>query len=112
MIRRPPRSTLFPYTTLFRSEGAPKYLREEINRARNSSLRPQGRALRGAPRPDDHRADGRHHQDLGGLRVRVRAASSLSRGGAPLARPPYLSVEVARSSRATFSRAPPLLYRL
>src|SRR3712207_7371997 len=24
MIRRPPRSTLFPYTTLFRSEGAPQ----------------------------------------------------------------------------------------
>src|SRR3712207_7213565 len=24
MIRRPPRSTLFPYTTLFRSEKAPK----------------------------------------------------------------------------------------
>src|SRR2546421_9276840 len=24
MIRRPPRSTLFPYTTLFRSEGAKK----------------------------------------------------------------------------------------
>src|SRR5258708_23306923 len=24
MIRRPPRSTLFPYTTLFRSEQAPK----------------------------------------------------------------------------------------
>src|SRR5258707_4591311 len=24
MIRRPPRSTLFPYTTLFRSLGAPK----------------------------------------------------------------------------------------
>src|SRR3712207_7415650 len=24
MIRRPPRSTLFPYTTLFRSEGYPK----------------------------------------------------------------------------------------
>src|SRR2546427_8181556 len=24
MIRRPPRSTLFPYTTLFRSEGAPR----------------------------------------------------------------------------------------
>src|SRR2546427_8818028 len=23
MIRRPPRSTLFPYTTLFRSDGAP-----------------------------------------------------------------------------------------
>src|SRR5260221_7917849 len=26
MIRRPPRSTLFPYTTLFRSEMAAKYL--------------------------------------------------------------------------------------
>src|SRR3989449_7236476 len=27
MIRRPPRSTLFPYTTLFRSEAAPLLLR-------------------------------------------------------------------------------------
>src|SRR3712207_8411468 len=26
MIRRPPRSTLFPYTTLFRSEGAARLL--------------------------------------------------------------------------------------
>src|SRR5690349_22786019 len=26
MIRRPPRSTLFPYTTLFRSSPAPKFL--------------------------------------------------------------------------------------
>src|SRR5256885_2196984 len=30
MIRRPPRSTLFPYTTLFRSEGGP-----QVNRAGN-----------------------------------------------------------------------------
>src|SRR3712207_7178453 len=28
MIRRPPRSTLFPYTTLFRSEGARKLAEE------------------------------------------------------------------------------------
>src|SRR2546429_4504086 len=28
MIRRPPRSTLFPYTTLFRSETAPGEFRE------------------------------------------------------------------------------------
>src|SRR3712207_7230826 len=27
MIRRPPRSTLFPYTTLFRSEGSTRRLR-------------------------------------------------------------------------------------
>src|SRR3712207_7376163 len=26
MIRRPPRSTLFPYTTLFRSDDAPRHL--------------------------------------------------------------------------------------
>src|SRR3712207_8250784 len=29
MIRRPPRSTLFPYTTLFRSEGAVRLLEGE-----------------------------------------------------------------------------------
>src|SRR5256885_5020917 len=29
MIRRPPRSTLFPYTTLFRSMGASQVLRPE-----------------------------------------------------------------------------------
>src|SRR5256885_3178062 len=28
MIRRPPRSTLFPYTTLFRSRGIPRIYRE------------------------------------------------------------------------------------
>src|SRR3712207_8860410 len=28
MIRRPPRSTLFPYTTLFRSRGAPALRRQ------------------------------------------------------------------------------------
>src|SRR5271165_6683440 len=30
MIRRPPRSTLFPYTTLFRSQAAAKYSRASI----------------------------------------------------------------------------------
>src|SRR3712207_8855289 len=33
MIRRPPRSTLFPYTTLFRS------IATEISRSRNSHMR-------------------------------------------------------------------------
>src|SRR5689334_24061846 len=31
MIRRPPRSTLFPYTTLFRSETGEEERREETN---------------------------------------------------------------------------------
>src|SRR3712207_7832732 len=30
MIRRPPRSTLFPYTTLFRSYGKAKWLKPEF----------------------------------------------------------------------------------
>src|SRR4051794_41723883 len=43
MIRRPPRSTLFPYTTLFRSAvPAPRA------RSRNRRLRPRARGTRGA----------------------------------------------------------------
>src|SRR5256885_8277181 len=37
MIRRPPRSTLFPYTTLFRSE------EDEVERADHGALSPRGR---------------------------------------------------------------------
>src|SRR3989442_2042803 len=33
MIRRPPRSTLFPYTTLFRSDAAQQLHRARIDRA-------------------------------------------------------------------------------
>src|SRR2546422_7485202 len=33
MIRRPPRSTLFPYTTLFRSSGSPWSARTALGRA-------------------------------------------------------------------------------
>src|SRR2546430_13169422 len=37
MIRRPPRSTLFPYTTLFRSEGVP--VRSDSDRCKASNIR-------------------------------------------------------------------------
>src|SRR6266566_5175558 len=46
MIRRPPRSTLFPYTTLFRSGGDFAALRRDPLRARGSTgsqRRPTGR---------------------------------------------------------------------
>src|SRR5687767_15588110 len=50
MIRRPPRSTLFPYTTLFRS---------------NRTTEPQNR-IAGQTHRDDHRASGgkreQHHE--------------------------------------------------
>src|SRR3712207_7693942 len=59
MIRRPPRSTLFPYTTLFRSEREGRYVSvvcEEANRVlsrhHNHGLEEEARILReeGEPR--------------------------------------------------------------
>src|SRR5256885_5247017 len=41
MIRRPPRSTLFPYTTLFRSRGD---LHRHLRRPRGTRLGPRGAA--------------------------------------------------------------------
>src|SRR2546430_12513687 len=64
MIRRPPRSTLFPYTTLFRSG-------------------PHGRAAEGTARQHEHR--GREHEgeaarigEVGGDRKSTRLNSSHS----------------------------------
>src|SRR3712207_7787551 len=50
MMRRPPRSTLFPYTTLFRSRAAPAA-------ARGPRAGPAGRqaGLAGGPGAGDHR---------------------------------------------------------
>src|SRR3989440_3920972 len=39
MIRRPPGSTLFPYTTLFRSRGHQAVLREVVRRAEQAGRR-------------------------------------------------------------------------
>src|SRR3712207_8915263 len=54
MIRRPPRSTLFPYTTLFRSRGAAAlHGRRGRRRRRDERLRHghrQGRRADGLPR--------------------------------------------------------------
>src|SRR2546430_6011605 len=50
MIRRPPRSTLFPYTTLFRSPGSVRVhhvdLGVAVAMARERDLRPIGRPAR------------------------------------------------------------------
>src|SRR3712207_7609261 len=56
MIRRPPRSTLFPYTTLFRSDRPDR----KLLAARGSQTpRPQGRPPEGAvPAPDRRRRGG------------------------------------------------------
>src|SRR5687768_17786971 len=40
MLRRPPRSTLFPYTTLFRSEAEQRVAEDDAGRLRGEELRP------------------------------------------------------------------------
>src|SRR5205809_5271318 len=48
MIRRPPRSTLFPYTTLFRSSSK-LVLKTVVSRPRRGALDPVGRGSRFEP---------------------------------------------------------------
>src|SRR3989454_7356310 len=53
MIRRPPRSTLFPYTTLFRSEReVPAEVRAELERSRLGTLQALERFAGAAARVD------------------------------------------------------------
>src|SRR3712207_7412598 len=73
MIRRPPRSTLFPYTTLFRSLGPHEPLRPVDVRAEANALLldREDPALAIAPAPLDllgHRAVA-HREDLGAAGV-------------------------------------------
>src|SRR6266403_6321006 len=68
MIRRPPRSTLFPYTTLFRSDGVPAC-------PRNRSGRPP---LAGAPLPD-RAVGGDGHRDALDVRVARSQADAAAR---------------------------------
>src|SRR5687768_18601223 len=64
MIRRPPRSTLFPYTTLFRS-------------AHQRLVRPAGRGDRPAPGWPAHDALGRAADDAGAGRRSEEHTSEL-----------------------------------
>src|SRR5437588_5258272 len=58
MIRRPPRSTLFPYTTLFRSRHMPP-------RSCHSPCAGRGRGGRpAAPRSEEHTSELQSHSDL------------------------------------------------
>src|SRR3712207_8256967 len=52
MIRRPPISTLFPYTTLFRSRGAIAHLQRRV--AAGQPPQPRGHPRRVAGRDEDH----------------------------------------------------------
>src|SRR5260221_5989907 len=56
MIRRPPRSTLFPYTTLFRSAARPHAVVEGRHHRRFALRRGDGVCLRRPPPPRRHEA--------------------------------------------------------
>src|SRR3712207_8151797 len=62
MIRRPPRSTLFPYTTLFRSTPSGSRPRT-ARRCRRSCARPS-RPRSGTPRPTSRRRSEEHTSEL------------------------------------------------
>src|SRR5688572_32459048 len=64
MIRRPPRSTLFPYTTLFRSHGAARRIHGNVRRGCRRPRRGRARAV------DGRSAIGRVEGDAGEPRQR------------------------------------------
>src|SRR3712207_6888841 len=70
MIRRPPRSTLFPYTTLFRSDGERQQPRGDDPRGqRREGPRPQPGAQRGVheqrcPDHEQHERSEEHTSEL------------------------------------------------
>src|SRR3712207_8261591 len=70
MIRRPPRSTLFPYTTLFRS-------RQGARRQRQLDLRPAAAALRRRLRGDQGGAHRAEPQDRKSTRLNSSHANIL-----------------------------------
>src|SRR5438034_4382445 len=59
MIRRPPRSTLFPYTTLFRSRSA-----RAAPGGAHGPRDPGREALDAAPRSEEHTSELQSHSDL------------------------------------------------
>src|SRR5260221_2354284 len=59
MIRRPPRSTLFPYTTLFRS-----VVDDERSAERNARLRTYCDGHRRLERSEEHTSELQSHSDL------------------------------------------------
>src|SRR5260370_28771016 len=66
MIRRPPRSTLFPYTTLFRSQAAPDFARVVDGVvARNACMSARGHKQRCQnSRSEEHTSELQSHLNL------------------------------------------------
>src|SRR5690349_23006353 len=64
MIRRPPRSTLFPYTTLFRSRGRTSGRSAPSCGSCSRATRPSTRSLRSRSRSEEHTSELQSRRDL------------------------------------------------
>src|SRR5260221_10184007 len=64
MIRRPPRSTLFPYTTLFRSQDKNVMLTTMFAHVRSWSHAGRGLRQRKWKRSEEHTSELQSHSDL------------------------------------------------
>src|SRR5690349_23450346 len=64
MIRRPPRSTLFPYTTLFRSDLAQRGLGSRIGHEGERGSSGRGAGDRGDYRSEEHTSELQSRRDL------------------------------------------------
>src|SRR5690349_23497949 len=70
MIRRPPRSTLFPYTTLFRSRHANRQWEGQGTRDPGGFHTRRPRAVRSRPHPDAAAQSGRSEEHTSELQSR------------------------------------------
>src|SRR5438132_4754469 len=73
MIRRPPRSTLFPYTTLFRSQFRSTQIERDLGRLSGVDLRPEVEGIQivrqdlrplDVRRSEEHTSELQSHSDL------------------------------------------------
>src|SRR2546425_9087151 len=71
MIRRPPRSTLFPYTTLFRSRADPSAVADAVRRAARSGCDCDGLRDRKSRRDDGEERSEEHTSELQSLAYHV-----------------------------------------
>src|SRR2546430_7551625 len=99
MIRRPPRSTLFPYTTLFRSAVPRREAHEPRRREEGASIvgaHPQAHAHDGCGRVRNELVD-LHGQSVG-ARIERRESRLTDRGAGHPRRPPVPALHRDRKS--------------
>src|SRR3712207_1851026 len=109
MIRRPPRSTLFPYTTLSRSPAAPGPAAGAVRRRppraadprrlrRQEPADPPRPVGQGAPRRGGRRGRGAHHRG-DGVKRHLLEAADLDRGDATLVLDTAAQIDAALAGR-------------